>query len=206
MCYAGISRHRYTDASDTAGWISGMRTHASFLEELARKGKGVPPLFKYATGLRIHHVMIDVLHIVDQGVTAHVIGTIMLEASAHMEGTTKDQRLHALGQELKEWYSSETGNVYRIKGKINADWLKSGSGFSKFKGKTAETRHLIGFAVMLAKKYYDRSTPALALHSARRLACAEILQRFYVLLAENDMFLSQEAVDEIKPMENNLTI
>ena len=75
LCKAGLNHNRYTDASDSAGWRPTIR-RPSYLAELAAKGAPIPPLFKYVVGFQIQHVMIDVLHAIDQGVAAHIVGTI----------------------------------------------------------------------------------------------------------------------------------
>ena len=202
ICGASINHPRrlYTDARDDAGWRSTLRTTQSWAKELLAKGKSLPVLFQLVRGLLLEHVMIDVLHTVDQGVTAHILGSIMHECSDSM-GSNKDERAKGLHADLKGWYKKQGPAIYKIKGKITPERLKSGSGFSKFKGKAAETRHLSAYAVNLAERFHDGSE-----HSSRRLAVAQLLDRFYVILKSNGMFLPSDAINEIASIGKNLVI
>eukprot|EP00959_Pyramimonas_sp_CCMP1952_P457479 9475003-Pyramimonas_sp.AAC.1 len=58
-----------------------------------------------------------------------------------------------------------------------------------------------GYAVYLARKYNDGTV-----HAKRRLAVAEILDRFYCILKSQDMFLTPSAVDELKQLGKRLVI
>ena len=43
-------------------------------------------------------------------------------------------------------------------------------------------------------------------HSARRIAVVRLLNRFYIILNENDMFISAGDLDELKNIGKNLTV
>ena len=145
--------------------------------------------------------MIDVLHCVDLGVASHVAGSIMEECSASM-GPNKAERCKALHADLKAWYANQgLKDLYKIKGKITPERLKNAAGFAKFKGKAAETRHLSGYLVDLASRHLDGSD-----HAATRLAIAQLLDRFYVVLKNNGMFLTPESESEIATIGKQLVI
>ena len=82
----------------------------SYLAELAAKGAPIPALFKYVVGFQIQHVMIDVLHAIDQGVAAHIVGTIMFECMQGL-GVNEQQRIRALSRELNTWYSKQRPGI-----------------------------------------------------------------------------------------------
>ena len=203
ICNASVNHDRlWTDAKDTAGWRPTIRSHESYTAQLASLGKQLPALFRYVTGFRLEYIMIDVLHCVDLGVASHVAGSIMEECSASM-GPNKAERCKALHADLKAWYAHQAKDVhvYKIKGKITPERLKNAAGFPKFKGKAAETRHLSGYLVDLASRHLDGSD-----HAATRLAIAQLLDRFYVVLKNNGMFLTPESESEIATIGKQLVI
>ena len=201
ICKAGIGCPllRYTDATDSAGWRPTIRTTESYMMELISSGQKVPILFKCVTGLRLEHATIDTLHAVDQGVAAHVVGNVFWECMSGKAANQAEQ-IKALSEDLKLWYKKNPSET-RIRGKLSVDRLRSSSGFVKFKGKAAETRHLVPYAVDLAVRCDDGSE-----HSARRIAVVRLLNRFYIILNENDMFISAGDLDELKNIGKNLTV
>ena len=76
----------FTLCGPGAGWRSTMRSHESYIAELEAAGKQLPVLLARIIGMWLECVMIDVLHTLDLGVAAHVIGNVFLElvrAHAH---------------------------------------------------------------------------------------------------------------------------
>ena len=47
------------------------------MQYLRDEGRPQPTLLAEVTGLRLEQIMIDILHTVDQGVSAHIIGNIL---------------------------------------------------------------------------------------------------------------------------------
>ena len=70
----------WSDFSDGAAWKATRKTHESFKAECAAEGKPMPVLLSDVVGLRLENIMVNVLHCVDQGVGAHVIGNMFLGA------------------------------------------------------------------------------------------------------------------------------
>ena len=77
MCRATTDeRLTWRNFASTAPWIATRRSHRSWIEELCAEGKPVPVLWERVRGLSLGCLMVDVLHCVDLGVTAHIIGNI----------------------------------------------------------------------------------------------------------------------------------
>ena len=177
LCKAGVTDPtlRYTDARKTAGWRATKRTTTSFKAECVASGKKIPVLLDLIPGLQLEHIMVDILHTVDLGVTAHVLGNIMAECMRQM-AATQSLQVDALNADLKSWYRRQGKDVYRLQGKITKDGMRTNSGFPKLKGKAAGVRHLSGYGVDLCRRYTSGND-----HDSRRLAIAKLLQRFYVI-------------------------
>ena len=73
-----------------------MRTHSSYLAELAAAGKPLPGPFKVET-LQHEGVMVDVLHAIDQGVASHLIANVFVEIMALRHwGTNQADQVNGL--------------------------------------------------------------------------------------------------------------
>lgn len=68
----------WTNADSDAGWRATIRSHATYLHELAAKGLPLPGPFKISS-LYLEGIMCDVLHAVDQGVACHVVANVFIE-------------------------------------------------------------------------------------------------------------------------------
>ena len=66
----------YTHCGEHASWRTTRVTHAQYLADLAARDEPVPAWYSHVHGLQIVCLMIDVLHAVDLGIFAHVIGNI----------------------------------------------------------------------------------------------------------------------------------
>ena len=70
----------FTTVTPGAGWRRTRYSHESYLEMMRRTGKEVPLLLQKVLGLRLECFRIDVLHAVDLGVAAHIVGNILWES------------------------------------------------------------------------------------------------------------------------------
>ena len=115
LCRASISDPvlRYTNALSTAGWRSTLRTTSSWAAELRAAGKDLPVLLSSLVGLQLQHVMIDILHTVDQGVTSHVLGNIMRERMT-CKAPTRRKQIDELNKGLTTCYADD--------GKVNTNF------------------------------------------------------------------------------------
>lgn len=184
---------KFVRCGDDAGWRPTRRTHESYLAELLAKGIPIPILFALCVGLRLECIMIDILHTVDLGVAAHVIGNVFWElVCAHAWGfPTQEKNVEALMEEMQRWYKS-TKATSRVQGKLTVERIRTTKGWPKLKAKAAATRHLAKFALVLASRYGGSSA-----HDRRRVAICQMLVRFYELVDGEGMFLSEAAKAEI---------
>ena len=84
----------------------------------------MPVLLSDVVGLRLENIMVDVLHCVDQGVGAHVIGNICWELArggAWGKPNIKENLLE-LEKELKRYYA-ETKESCKLQGKLTKERL-----------------------------------------------------------------------------------
>lgn len=196
VCKASINQagFRWTDFGDGAGWRPTIRSHESWLAELAVAGKPVPDIFK-VRGLRLEGVMIDVLHAVDQGLASHVIANIFVEIMAlgHW-GSTHKSRASGLQGALKSWYTqqSKTIKASKVQGDLTYERIKTSNDWPKLRAKAVATRHLAKFAAKLAADHNGGT-----LHDRRRLAVSELLVEFYTILEQGSFSLTPSEQDRI---------
>ena len=70
---------------------------------LIRKGRPIPVIF-LLNGMRVEGIMIDILHTVDLGVTAHVLGNIFVEVMASgVWGTNQATSAAGLHEAVRDW-------------------------------------------------------------------------------------------------------
>ena len=135
--------------------------------------------------------MIDVLHTLDLGFSQDVLGNIFWEwmHSTSCTATNKAQRVAALWLEIQKYYK-ECKPPTRIN-RLTEDMVKRSGKSRKFKGKLAETRHLVAFALELAmemNKSYGTT------HSKTVKAMMANLYNFYILMG-SDAYDPQQAGD-----------
>ena len=89
-------RFIWTTAALDAAWRDTIRTHASWLAELAAAGSPFPDLF-LIDSLQLESIMIDILHAIDQGVASHLVANVFLEIMALKHwGNTHEKQLAGL--------------------------------------------------------------------------------------------------------------
>ena len=74
-------------------------------------------------------------------------------------------------------------NPCRFRGQLTVKRLKTDNAWPKIKSKAAVVRHLAAFALHLAVKYDTGSA-----HDRRRVGICQLLQRFYEILENENMF------------------
>ena len=181
-----------------AGWRDTVRTHESYLAELAAAGKVVPALFKILS-LRLEGIMCDILHAVDQGLASHLIANVLVEIlGLNVWGTTQKANVAGLDKDLQAWYKA-TQDKTKVQGKLTYERLKTKGEWPKLKAKAAATRHLAKYAAYLAVLHNDGST-----HDRLRKAVCELLCRFYAIIDEEGRFLSDGAKQELPVLGRTL--
>ena len=181
----------FSRSGPTAGWRATIKTHASYVAELAAAGKPIPILLRSLT-LRLEGIMIDPMHTIDQGIAPHLLANVFLEIMelGHW-GPNQAEQLVGLAAALKAW-EKKTLHVYRLQGKLSWSRIRTSGDWPKLKAKAANCRHLLRFAFELCTTYSSGSV-----HDHRRMACCQLLCRFYEIINLEGRFLSAAAKTEI---------
>ena len=153
MCHATqpTGPFPYTDFSSSSGWRKTKHTMASFSRGL-RLNKIIPsPLFS-APGFLWSMIMIDVLHALDLGVSQVTLGNLFYEFWRSPLSKAKNRQLKTveLWNLIKDYYK-----IAKPPTRINAltvEMVKQDGKGPKFRGKGAETRHMVPFGVVLAEQ------------------------------------------------------
>ncbi len=69
-------------------------SNATFVARTEHEIKSIP-------GFSLHMIKLDILHVLDQGVTSHVIGNVLCEM------LQPDFTIRQLNTEMYEWYSQQ---------------------------------------------------------------------------------------------------
>ena len=100
--------------------------------------------------------------------------------------------------EMKAWFS-RTRAKYRLQGELTIVRIKTSNDWPKLKSKATQLRCLSRFALELARKHDSGSQ-----HDRRRSGVAQLLVRFYEIVEQEGLFLSDAAVREIKSIGKDL--
>ena len=205
LCKASstIRRLAWTDSRPEAGWRRTRFTHESYLAHLAEIGQTVPVLFELAVGLRQSCVMVDTLHTVDLGVAAHIIGNVFVILAIHRAvfgGRTYDDRVKRLQQHLNDWYR-RTRATSKLQGAITLERLRTDGGWPKLKAKAAATRNLADYALELMETYGNAG-----IEDDMAKSICRLLVRFYTILREEDLILSDAAKVELPELGQRLGV
>ena len=204
-----IANLLYTDCSENAAWRDTQWSHNEYLAYRGRRGLPIPIMFLAgvgAIGFLLSCVNIDVLHCVDQGIASHIIGNIMWYIAVirnHFGGHTYDIRISRLQARLKDWYR-QTNCKSRMQGDLTKERLRTSKGWPKLKGKAAATRHLAHFAFLLMCEFCDVAHPKWGEHDVLAKGVIQLLCRFYELIDDESMFLSDSGRTDVKFIGNTL--
>ena len=158
MCWmcsaANTGRLFWTAVGDSAGLRATRRTLAAYVAELLAQRRPVPPLFSVVIGVLLSCVMVDVLHCMDLGITAHVVANIFMRRIKKRAwgATTHAENCERLDDEIRAWYRQK-GEKSKLQGKLTLARLRSSSGYPKLKAKGAATRHMASFTLELAARH-----------------------------------------------------
>eukprot|EP00969_Alexandrium_andersonii_P336612 14879087-Alexandrium_andersonii.AAC.1 len=199
LCRASnvVPELNWMDARPTAGWRGTLKSQATYLAD--RQVAGFISNIFLVEGFSMEMVMIDVLHTVDLGVAQHVVANILWEVKDGM-GPNIDQKVAALHRQMLAW-EKEAKPAAKFRGKFKAEKLRNKGLWPELKAKAAVTKSMARFALYLAERNNSGST-----HDQRRLAVAQLLVKFYDLIKQEDMVLSQEATREIAELGGQLVV
>jgi len=183
MCRAsGRGEMSFTSCGTDANWRGTRRTHESYIEDLAAQDKELPVLLQKVQGLRLESIMVDVLHCVDLGVAAHMVGNLFWPVWIRRFGPERlrPSKSRAL---TRRWCSTtRTPGILRwVQGKLTVARLRTDKNWPKLKAKGAACRHLARFAWTLAQRHLEPRVATLA----------HLLVLFYQLISGPDLFLDE---------------
>ena len=148
----GFLSFRNTDKE--AGWRRRRLDSESFLRQ--QKEAGVQPSVIFtAPGCKVEFVKIDWLRTADLGMTQVILGNSLWEALAFLPGNTQAEKVSNLWFRIKAWYK-KTKPSTQFQG-LTLEMLKLPGKGPRLRGKAAETRHLVPFALELAREFRGQS-------------------------------------------------
>jgi hypothetical protein len=139
MCHATPADIR--DCSLSASWRSQRRTVMSFHTELRHAGKSCP--MWSVPGVNSSIVIVDWLHCADLGVTADVMGNVLLELLDFFVGADRHVKMRALWSRIRQEYAlQQIPQSYQFPNLRLASFF-NGKKSPKLKGKAAHVRGLV---------------------------------------------------------------
>ena len=183
----------FCDADCTDNPWNDFRARASWQDRTVQDVQGNPrsrhPIWSIP-GVHELCTMLDVLHVVDQGVASHVIGNVLHtiiydELCTRQRGAhrvTAKEALGTLWQEIQAIYT-QLGIEHRLHNlKLSMFMHDPAAPYAHFpclsSVKAADTRHLVPVVCELCRRYYDPTVE----RTQHRFFCAKRLTQFYVHL------------------------
>ena len=172
MCHATPSDVR--DCKVQASWKEKRRTAFAFHSELKHAGKSCP--LWSVPGVSCKIVMVDWLHCCDLGVTADVLGNVLLELlNAMGDEESRDTRMKTLWLDILATYRSrDVGVDMRFPHMKVKSFLQPGKS-PKLRGKASHIRGLVSILDALAGKYLQHTD----VHTQTVKSCLAYLAKCY---------------------------
>jgi hypothetical protein len=199
MCFkcrasSTIENLKWSNTNDDAPWRDTVWTDEEHRDHLAAAGLPLPILLRYVVGLRLDSIMIDVLHTVDQGVAAHIIGNILFIYGVYRAcfgGGTYEERVKLLAKDLSDWYK-RTKCENKLQGELTLARIRTSGQWPKLKGKAAAIKAMAGYALDLVRRLHNGSPHDILLE----MLCT-LLIRFYEVLYSESQFCSDAVKHEL---------
>ena len=188
----------WSDFTPTAAWRLTLWTHETYMAHLRASGLVVPMLFRAALGLRLECVMVDVLHTVDLGLTAHVCGNVIwwLVIVVNIFGVpTYAKRMEACQNYYKAWVKS-TKCKNKLRGKLTVERVRADAGeWPQLKSKAAPLRSMARFCLHMMQSFgsFASDDAWRQRHDSLALGVTQLLCEFYDILESESQFLSDAA-------------
>lgn len=173
----GLPNNQLWTTVEDGGWRSAPTiSHEQSLANLRAANLEAHLVFRIVC-LRIEGVMTDVLRILDQGCTCHVIGNVLWELRRVFGGINMKEQVGNIEADIKAWHKANNVPL-ELRCELTVERLRTSKDWPKLKAKAATTRHLIECTSQLASRHNSGST-----HDRRRLAVVQILRDFYNVCA-----------------------
>ena len=204
MCFccrasSTIKALSWTNCSPDAGWRDTLWTHDAYVAHLLDQGRPIPILLSLVIGLRLESIMIDVLHTIDLGVAAHIIGNILFifgVLRAVFGGSVYTERVAKMFEALKAWYS-RTKCTSKIQGKLTLDRIRPNGDWPKLKAKAAAVRHMARFCLWIVETHGTSDDHLI-------LQVIGLLVAFYDIMESESQFLSDHAKNTLPKIGQRL--
>ena len=193
----------WTNMAADARWRATRWTHRTFCEDLRGSGQPVPVLLAMVIGLTLGCVMIDVLHTVDLGLGAHVVGNIFWRCVTLRVwgGRTQEANVAKLEEELNAWYQAKKEKS-QLQGRLTIARLRTSDGWPKLKSKAAAARHVTEFALKLAREHLL----PLGDRGRKEYAVVQCLANFYRVIGNAGTFLTPDERTAVTQQGRSLCI
>ena len=141
-------------------------------------------------GMSIFCVLFDILHTVDLGICAHVLGSILDELMRdHTFGNNQAERLDTVWGYIRRVYSDDkVGN--RLGHLKLSMFMSDKNNFAVLHCKGNEARHLLPVLCKFLQEHHDPTDG----HKVHRLAAATYLVRYYGLVNDDAVCLAEDVV------------
>ena len=148
-------------------------------------------MLQLLVGFSLACVTVDVLHVVDLGVSAHMLENVFAACIRRdvWGGGTVKRNAEALGEAIKKWYQKQK-NKTKMQGLMTWSRLKTDKGWPKIKCKVAASRHLMALAHDLAQEHCS--------YDPRIIAITQLMFEFYTILEGEKLHMREEAVKRIE--------
>ena len=143
--------HDFRNTGPGASWRTCRLTGHMWLAALRAKGH-VPSSLFAVPFFEVEDVLPDWLHTVDLGVQSDVVGNLFADVLPLLPGANKGEHVAALWAKLSSWYSAARPPAQLED--LTAEMIQKKPGIPpKLRGKAAQVRHLLPFAVLLAQEF-----------------------------------------------------
>ena len=166
------------DCSLSAAWRQRKRTAMSFHAELRQAGKSCP--LWSAPGASSSIVVVDWLHCADLGVTADVLGNVLLELVDLLHGGDRSVRMRALWLMIRDEYATQGVQHGCRFPNLRLKSFFNGKKSPKLKGKGAHVRALVPVLDMIVQRTFVSDDQ----HSLTVKACMNNLAICYSCLID----------------------
>ena len=144
------------DFSLGASWRTNRLDHWALLRRWEQQGISISPIFS-TPFLASSCFVLDWLHAVDQGVAGDWLGNVFFYCLPKLEGGNREQQVNTLFLMIQDYYRRvPTDSQYQD---LTLKMIHQGKKGCKLRGRAAETRGLIPFALELCNSVLSNDNP-----------------------------------------------
>ena len=199
----------FTDCRPEAEWHKTRFTDESYRAHLKALGLALPLLLALVIGLRLECISIDTLHALDLGFNAHVIGNTFWESVTRQcwGKSTQEENVLELERDMKDWCKRNKVSS-RVQGQLHKERIRSTteSGYPKLKAKGAQTRHLMPYALDVAKRFARIAPDPFHIHDALIIGVCTLCSQLYDLMMSSGRFFSEAVKKRIVAIGNQMPV